>query len=183
MSAKNNSDNMFLDKCICGKYLTTFSFPDNLIVVRFIVEQPYFSNETQNIWNSAFTWQQIKEHLEDNTYNFVFRHENISISMRNIDDMITSIIEDEDAANSHSTDQEELEAANSLRVAVDGLPEFLVISKESENGDDAVICSICYETFSNEMPAKQLSCEHLYHSKCILLWFRRKNSCPTCISE
>jgi len=146
-----------------GDYLTTFTFPENLIVVRFIHEDQelYYSSETQIIWNSAFTWREIQQHLENNTYNFVFRDEIIDISMTN--DIITS------------TNQEE-EAANSLRVAVDGLPE------KTENSDER-ICSICHENFSNEQPAKQLSCEHLYHSECIFVWFCLKKACPTCRNE
>lgn len=175
---------------------STFTFPENLIVVRFIyVEGSTHPYEYQIIWNSIFTWYQIKQRLEDNTYNnFIFRHDSIAIfrhaltntnsdlrvaaeAEANIVDLRVAVEAAE--ANSDLDLRVAVEAeangdSDDLRVAVEGLPEFA----KKVNGDND--CSICYETFSCEQPAKQLPCTHLYHSKCILLWFRYQISCPTC---
>ena len=71
---------------------------------------------------------------------------------------------------------------SSLRRAVDELPEVIACAEENENGD-GLMCSICHEMFSAGETAKQLPCKHLYHSMCIRLWVRRKNSCPMCRDE
>ena len=63
-------------------------------------------------------------------------------------------------------------------VAVDTLLE-VVIGEEKENRDVAM-CAVCGETFSSGESAKRLACTHLYHSKCILKWFDRNQSCPIC---
>lgn len=157
-------------------YLTTFTFPDNTIVFRYIHDhrQPNrgldFFIHGQIIWNSRFTWRQIKQHLEDYTYNFHFRSEIIHIGMGDITE------------EGEISSPAEEEVPNSLRVAVDALPSLAVVSEESESSDGEM-CSICHETFSSEEPAKELPCQHLYHSKCILLWLHRRNSCPMCRSE
>jgi len=154
-------------------YLTTFPFPENTIVFRHIQDDcPPIQQRPilfgQIIWSSRFTWRQIKQHLEDNTYNFDFIDEVIIIGRPNITDSLRAAVDG-------------LPLADSLRAAVDGLP-LATISEDSESSDGA-ICAICHEPFSNEEPAKQLPCIHFYHSRCILTWFRRKISCPICRDE
>ena len=159
-------------------YLTTFLFPGNMIVVRFIIDfrQPSHGipqRRTQIIWNAKFTWRQIKQKIADHTYDFDFITEFINIGSMSYG----RVTQEGEEANSLRAEEDE-EAINSVRLAVDELPEVVI----SENGDE-VECSICQETFFEGEPAKQLPCEHLYHSKCIVIWFRRKNSCPLCRYE
>ena len=46
--------------------------------------------------------------------------------------------------------------------------------------DNNDICSICYEELDNENSFK-LECNHIYHTKCILNWFRNSHdNCPLC---
>jgi hypothetical protein len=186
-SLSENIDIRELDDRWCGEnidhfrfntqikdYLTTFTFPDNIIVVRCIQDHRQrnqgvnYSN--QIIWNSIFTWCQINQHLEDCMYNFVFRYEMIHIGVSNLggERVISSPTEEE-------------EVPNSLSVGVNGLP-VVMFCKESEK-DDGVMCPMCQVMFSTKEHAKQFPCKHLYHSKCILKWFCHKNSCPMCRSE
>lgn len=66
-------------------YLTTLTFRENNIVFRDIQyhSQPNQPDDAssggQIIWNSRFTWREIKQHLEGNSYNFDFRDEIIMI--------------------------------------------------------------------------------------------------------
>jgi len=114
-----------------------------------------------------------EDQREDHTYDFDFITEFINIGSISYG----RVTQEGEEANSLRAEEDE-EGINSVRLAVDELPEVVI----SENGDE-VECSICQETFFEGEPAKQLPCEHLYHSKCIVIWFRRKNSCPLCRYE
>jgi len=43
-----------------------------------------------------------------------------------------------------------------------------------------VLCAVCTEEISVDEEAKQLPCNHLYHSGCIIPWLHRRSSCPMC---
>lgn len=40
-------------------------------------------------------------------------------------------------------------------------------------------CLICYEP-NMESEVVKLPCNHIFHKKCILQWFKLKNTCPLC---
>lgn len=45
----------------------------------------------------------------------------------------------------------------------------------------ADICAICHETLEGEQQIYTLTCDHTFHTNCILTWFRRgAETCPTC---
>jgi hypothetical protein len=106
-------------------YLTTFTFLDNIIIVRYV---QYYCQRNQGvnysnqiIWNSSFTWHQINQHLEDCTYNVNFRYEAINIGMRNFGgERVISI------------PTEEKEVPNSICVAFNELP-IIMLSKKVKN--------------------------------------------------
>jgi hypothetical protein len=77
--------------------------------------------------------------------------------------------------------REEVVSSSAAEV-VDGLRDVIIRQEDNANGDE-VMCVICYEKFRNGESAKQLACNHLYHSHCLLQWFSRKISCPTCRHE
>jgi hypothetical protein len=56
---------------------------------------------------------------------------------------------------------------------VDNLPTVII--------SDALNCVICQEPIGDS--AKQLPCNHLHHSHCIVRWFRVSISCPLCRDE
>ena len=41
-------------------------------------------------------------------------------------------------------------------------------------------CSICLESLSSPQMSIRLPCNHIFHSKCILLWFEKELICPNC---
>ena len=65
---------------------------------------------------------------------------------------------------------------------VDGLSDVIIRLEDNANGGE-VMCTICQEKFTDGETAKQRGCNHVYHSHCILLWFRQKVSCPICRYE
>merc|ERR1719240_2499224 len=46
-------------------------------------------------------------------------------------------------------------------------------------------CAICHETFSASVPdiCRVLDCHHVFHAKCVDLWFIKATFCPLCKNE
>jgi hypothetical protein len=143
-------------------YFTTFTFPEDIIVIRFIYTEFQIQHSIQIIWNSRFSWREIMQHLQENTYNFNFEPEIIIRSAMN-------------------DSREEVGRSNAAEI-VDGLRDVIIRWEDNANGGE-VMCAICYDTFKNGQIAKQLACNHIYHSHCLLEWFSRKISCPICRDE
>jgi hypothetical protein len=149
------------NEIVSEDYLTTFTLPEDIIVIRYILYFPWelqIQRSTQIIWNSRFSWREIMQHLQENIYNFNFEHE---IIIRYA--------------------MSEVGSSNAAEV-VDGLRDVIIRWEDNANGDQ-VMCIICYDKFKNGESAKQLACNHLYHSHCLLEWFSRKISCPICRDE
>ena len=146
-------------------YLTIFTLAEDMIVIRFIMDYRQLNNgiqySTQIIWNSRFSWREIIQQLEDNTYHFNFIPEFITVGNNYIPEEVNS--------RPGPTPSE----------VVDGLLDVIIRREDNRNCDE-VECTVCYETFKNGENAKQLACTHFFHSNCIFLWFSRKMNCPTC---
>ncbi|KAE8668351.1 Detected protein of unknown function [Hibiscus syriacus] len=62
--------------------------------------------------------------------------------------------------------------------------EALPMVKITENHlIHAAHCPVCKEEFVVDGEAKELPCNHLYHSDCIVPWLSIHNTCPVCRSE
>lgn len=62
----------------------------------------------------------------------------------------------------------------------------------TDKTDDNIVlkddpCAICYEDIAENINKKLLKqckhCKFVYHSGCLTVWLRRKNTCPMCRSE
>lgn len=49
--------------------------------------------------------------------------------------------------------------------------------------EEAVSCSVCLDDLELGSQAKQMPCEHKFHSPCILPWLELHSSCPVCRFE
>jgi E3 ubiquitin-protein ligase RNF115/126 len=56
--------------------------------------------------------------------------------------------------------------------AVDALPTVSIL--------EVLGCSVCLEGFEMGAEAKEMPCQHKFHSHCILPWLELHSSCPTC---
>lgn len=65
--------------------------------------------------------------------------------------------------------------APASRTAVEAMPAVTV------SGDHVPSeCAVCKEDFQLDEVARQMPCQHMYHSHCILPWLELHNSCPLC---
>ncbi|CAJ0948341.1 unnamed protein product [Ranitomeya imitator] len=63
---------------------------------------------------------------------------------------------------------------------VENLPKVTVTAKQADAG---LKCPVCLLEFEEDETVRQLPCEHLFHSACILPWLGKTNSCPLCRDE
>lgn len=154
---------------------------ENVILIRLMWDfgrddrHPF---SVQIIWSSKYNWSGLMERLQDDTYDFEFKHEIIMINIHMRDDVTDGMTidgEEEDVTDAMMIDgyDDDVMIASNI---VNGLPTVII----SEDSGDALRCVICYESMSIGESPKQLPCKHLYHSDCILEWFKVQISCPIC---
>ncbi|XP_051143122.1 probable E3 ubiquitin-protein ligase RHC1A [Andrographis paniculata] len=66
------------------------------------------------------------------------------------------------------------------RSAIDAMPT-IKITQRHLNTD--AHCPVCQEKFELGSKARQMPCDHIYHSDCIVPWLVEHNSCPVCRVE
>ncbi|KAI5584383.1 hypothetical protein POPTR_006G087800v4 [Populus trichocarpa] len=66
------------------------------------------------------------------------------------------------------------------KAAIESMPVIKIlnshVSMESQ-------CAVCKEAFEINTEAREMPCNHIYHSDCILPWLSIRNSCPVCRHE
>ncbi|XP_030481775.2 probable E3 ubiquitin-protein ligase RHC1A [Cannabis sativa] len=68
-------------------------------------------------------------------------------------------------------------AARSL---IDAMPTIKISSRHLRSDSH---CPVCKDKFELGSEARQMPCDHLYHSDCIIPWLSQHNSCPVCRQE
>ncbi|KAE8669284.1 Glycerol-3-phosphate acyltransferase 5 [Hibiscus syriacus] len=78
----------------------------------------------------------------------------------------------------HNTGRNEQPPAS--KAAVEAIPT-VEINESHMHGE--LCCAVCKEQFEIGTKVKNMPCDHLYHSNCILPWLQLRNSCPVCRHE
>ncbi|XP_047968455.1 probable E3 ubiquitin-protein ligase RHC1A [Salvia hispanica] len=66
------------------------------------------------------------------------------------------------------------------RSAIDAMPTIKILQRHLNT--DAH-CPVCQDKFELGTRARQMPCDHIYHSDCIVPWLVEHNSCPVCRVE
>ncbi|KAK7351126.1 hypothetical protein VNO77_10347 [Canavalia gladiata] len=64
--------------------------------------------------------------------------------------------------------------------AINAIPSVKIERKHLKENSQ---CPVCQEDFEVGGEARELACNHIYHSDCIVPWLRLHNSCPVCRHE
>lgn len=67
------------------------------------------------------------------------------------------------------------------RSSIDALPTIKIAQRHLRSSDSN--CAVCKDEFELGAEAKQMPCNHIYHSDCIVPWLVQHNSCPVCRQE
>lgn len=60
---------------------------------------------------------------------------------------------------------------------IEALPTVTIRERDAELG---LNCAVCLEDLKKHTRARQMPCNHMYHSDCIVPWLLQHNSCPFC---
>lgn len=66
------------------------------------------------------------------------------------------------------------------RSSIDAMPMIKITQRHLRSDSH---CPICQDKFELGSEARQMPCNHMYHSDCIVPWLVQHNSCPVCRQE
>lgn len=66
------------------------------------------------------------------------------------------------------------------RVSIDAMPTIKIANRHLRSDSH---CPVCKDKFELGSEARQMPCNHLYHTDCIVPWLVQHNSCPVCRQE
>lgn len=66
------------------------------------------------------------------------------------------------------------------RSAIEAMPTMKITQKHLRSDSH---CPVCKERFELGSEAREMPCNHIYHSDCIVPWLVQHNSCPVCRYE
>lgn len=64
--------------------------------------------------------------------------------------------------------------------SIDAMPTIRITGAHLRKDEH---CPVCKEKFDLGSEARQMPCDHIYHSDCITPWLQQHNSCPVCRLE
>ncbi|KAJ6332224.1 hypothetical protein OIU76_010585 [Salix suchowensis] len=70
--------------------------------------------------------------------------------------------------------------APATRPSIDAMPTVKITQRHLRSDSH---CPVCKDKFELGSEARQMPCNHLYHSDCIVPWLVQHNSCPVCRQE
>ncbi|CAN0924236.1 Probable E3 ubiquitin-protein ligase RHC1A [Linum grandiflorum] len=70
--------------------------------------------------------------------------------------------------------------APASRSSIDALPTIKITQRHLRSDSH---CPVCKDRFESGSEARQMPCNHMYHSDCIVPWLEQHNSCPVCRQE
>lgn len=66
------------------------------------------------------------------------------------------------------------------RSSIDAMPTIKITQKHLRSDSH---CPVCKDKFEMGSEARQMPCNHMYHTDCIVPWLVQHNSCPVCRQE
>lgn len=66
------------------------------------------------------------------------------------------------------------------RSSIDAMPVVKITQRHLRSNSH---CPVCQDKFELGSEARQMPCDHIYHSDCIVPWLVQHNSCPVCRQE
>ncbi|CBI24304.3 unnamed protein product, partial [Vitis vinifera] len=66
------------------------------------------------------------------------------------------------------------------RSSIDAMPTIKITQRHLRSDSH---CPVCKDKFELGSEARQMPCDHIYHSDCIVPWLVQHNSCPVCRQE
>ena len=66
------------------------------------------------------------------------------------------------------------------RSSIDAMPTVKITQKHLRSDSH---CPVCKDKFEMGSEARQMPCNHMYHTDCIVPWLVQHNSCPVCRQE
>lgn len=66
------------------------------------------------------------------------------------------------------------------RSSIDAMPTIKINQRHLRSDSH---CPVCKDKFELGSEARQMPCDHIYHSDCIVPWLVQHNSCPVCRQE
>ncbi|KAF2289215.1 hypothetical protein GH714_029549 [Hevea brasiliensis] len=64
--------------------------------------------------------------------------------------------------------------------SIDAMPTIKITQRHLRSDSH---CPVCKDKFELGSEARQMPCDHIYHSDCIVPWLVQHNSCPVCRQE
>ncbi|KAI4348562.1 hypothetical protein L6164_009272 [Bauhinia variegata] len=64
--------------------------------------------------------------------------------------------------------------------SIDAMPTIKITQRHLRSDSH---CPVCKDKFELGSEARQMPCNHMYHSDCIVPWLEQHNSCPVCRQE